>query len=173
MANRSRLPVRQGKRAVTWSSIITRMNATAVGGAKVTGTGIGLSVGLSATLIRSRGLVQVHFDPTSIGDVFLFGIGLAIYSSDAFATGQAAMPGPLSDAGYDWIWYQTMLFGPAFAAAETGTNIVENMWIDLDSKAMRKRKDAQTLGWICEGNIISGGGSVDIGLSCRHLFKFN
>ena len=64
-----------------------------------------------------------------------------------------------------------MMLGPAVSATESETSIMQNLWIEIDSKAMRKMKPNQTLGWIVEASVRSGGGSVDWGLSCRHLFK--
>jgi len=160
------------KRAVAWSNILTSMSVVANSGSKTLGTSIGLSLFGGDTLIRTRGWASFHFDPTSIADSFNVGIALGLYSDDAFAAGAASMPGPLSDAGYDWIFHTTRIFGPTFTATEDGTNILHNVWLDVDSKAMRKVKPNQTLAWISEGAIISGGGSFDCSVSTRHLFKF-
>ena len=158
------------KRQYIWANIVTHMFSVGLGAAKSAGVGLGLSTLDVITLIRSRGTLSVHFDPTSIADVLKVGVGLGIYSSDAFGIGATAMPGPLSDADWDWVWHKTLLLGLAHSATEDGTNILNNLWIDADSKAMRKMKPNQTLGWMVEGEVTSGGGTFDVGVSCRHLF---
>jgi len=172
MANRAvRAFVRQGpKRQALWANVVTRISALAVT-TKSVGTSIGLVTPDSITLIRSRGQGAVHFDSVNSGDTVQVGIGLGIYTDDAFGIGATAMPGPLTDADWDWVYYKTLMFGPAHVAAETPDSILWNFWFEIDSKAMRKMKANQVLAWIVEGVVISGGGNFDIGLSCRHLFK--
>jgi len=161
------------QRQFVWSDILVRGAGATNGAAKTTGgvEALGVSIGGGVTLIRSRGTAIVHFDPTSIGDLMMVGLGLGVYSSDAFAVGSTAMPGPLSDADYDWIWHQVFTFGPAFSATEDGNDIGENLVIEVDSKAMRKIKPNQAIGWIAEGDILSGGGTFDFSVVSRMLFK--
>ncbi len=161
------------QRQFVWSDILTSMSVEALLGAptKSVGTNLGVGIGGGVTLIRTRGWASFHFDPTSIADTFNVGIGLGVYSSDAFTIGATAMPGPLTDADYDWIFHTTLVFGPAFSATEDGTNIRNNHWLEVDSKAMRKIKPNQTIGWIAEGDVLSGGGTVDLSVSTRYLFK--
>ena len=52
-------------------------------------------------------------------------------------------------------------------------SLLVNLQIEIDTKAMRKQKDAQTLGWMIEMIILSGGGTYDFGLSARHLYKLS
>ncbi len=170
-----RLPAvrRQAKRGLLWADIIPRAAVAVLGAAKNTGN-IGTSIGLvtneTITLVRTRGQLMVHFDPTTLNDVLLVGIGLGVYSDDAFQIGQSAMPGPISDPEWDWVYHKLFMLGPVFTATETGDSIQQNLFIELDSKAMRKMKANQTLGWIFEGLIHSGGGTVDISVVSRHLF---
>ena len=167
-----RVFTQRSTRQFIWSSIVLRSAGIALGTAKSTGGVSALGVTTSgATLIRTRGMMQIHFDPTSIGDTFQWAVGLGIYSSDAFAAGAASLPGPLSDVDYDWVWHKIGAFGPSFSATEDGTNIRNNLWIEIDSKAMRKLKPSQTMGFMVEGIILSGGGTIDFGMSARQLFK--
>ena len=174
MANRfrsSRVPAPQ--RQFIWSDIFTRLSAVAVAGVKVAAgvSAVGLTTGGGLTLIRTRGRLTAHFDSTSISDVVLCAVGLGVYSSDAFAIGQTAMPGPISDGDYDWIYHHIWTFGPSVAAAESEVAITENINIEVDSKVMRKIKPNQTIGWITESLTLSGGGSMDMSVVARHLFK--
>ena len=171
MAHRgfSRSPQRQ----FVWSDIITHLSLVGISAAKVAAgtSALGVATGGGITLIRTRGNLSVHFDPTTVADVVDLGIGLGIFSSDAFATGQAAMPGPLSDADYDWVYHNVFVIPPASTNTETETSLNQNMNVVVDSKAMRKMKPNQTLGWIAEASVLNGGGSWDLGVSARHLFK--
>jgi len=162
---------RAPQRQFVWSNILTSISLVANSGSKAVGTGVGLTSAGGLTLIRTRGWASFHFDPASIADSLQVGIGLGIYSSDAFGAGAASMPGPISDADYDWVYHTTFVLGPTFTATEDGTNILHNLWTEVDFKAMRKMKPNQTLGWIAESLVLSGGGSVDLSVSARHLFK--
>ena len=66
-----------------------------------------------------------------------------------------------------------IVFGPTFTATESDQSLLANLQIEIDTKAMRKQKDAQTLGWMIEMIILSGGGTYDFGLSARHLYKLS
>ncbi len=159
------------QRQFVWSEIVISAFSIALGTAKVAGTGLGVSTGGGITLMRTRGRASVHFDPTSAGDVVQYGIGLGVFTSDAFAAGSASLPGPLTDIDYDWIWHTVGMMGPSFTATEDGTNILHNLWIELDSKAMRKLKPNQTVGFMLEGSIKNGGGTLDLSVAARQLFK--
>jgi len=165
---RGKGPLRQ----FIWSDILTRLAAVSISGKIASGLGaLGVATAGGITLIRTRGRVLYHFDPANISDVVMVALGLGIFSSDAFAAGAVSMPGPITDADYDWVWHNAIVFGPSFEAAESNTSIVGNVNIEVDSKAMRKMKPSQTLGWIAEVSIISGGGTVDLSVVARHLFK--
>ena len=162
------------RRLNLWSNILSDAQRAVLTAGKSAGTiATGVQIGESLTLVRTRGQLAIHFDPTSIADVVQVGVGLGVYASDAFAAGAASMPGPLSDAGWDWVYHKLFMFGPAFTATETGDSIVDNIQMEVDSKAMRKLKDNQVLGWMFELIVISGGGTVDIAVTARHLFKLS
>ena len=124
---RSRVPAPQ--RQYIWSDVQTHLAAVTMGFAKNAAglTALGVQTGGGLTLIRARGQAMIHFDPTTIADVFQVGIGLGVYSSDAFGIGQTAMPGPLSDADYDWIYHRVMIFGPASTATESEVSLMQNL----------------------------------------------
>ena len=163
----------RSQRQFIWSDVLTHLAAVAftvkiAAGASSTG----LETGGGLTLIRTRGMYSFHFDPTSIADVVQWGLGLGVFTSDAFTIGVTAMPGPLTDADYDWIYYKTGVFGPASSGTESEDSLTQNTgYLEVDSKAMRKLKPNQTLGWVAEGIVLSGGGTLDMNVSARHLFK--
>ncbi len=168
---RQRIAGARSQRQFVWSNIVSSMIVTAAASGKAVGTNVGLSSAGGLTLIRTRGWLGIHLDPTTIADALQVGVGLGVFSSDAFAAGGGSMPGPLTEVDYDWVFHTVRVMGPSFTATEDGTNILHNVWVDVDSKAMRKLKPNQVLGWIAEVTILSGGGSIDLGVSARHLFK--
>ncbi len=166
---------RSVKRKSLWADVLTTLASAAVGASKSggnLGTSLGIITQTGLTLIRTRGQLNLHFDPTSINDVLEVGVGMALFSTDAFAAGVASLPGPLSDADYDWAYHRMVMFS-TFTATESDTSIQQNLNIEIDSKAMRKMNSSQTLGWVVEGIIHSGGGTFDVSLVARHLFKLN
>ncbi len=175
MTNRAPFRSRGSVRQALWAGEITRAATLGLASGKSNGalTNLGLSTGESITLIRSRGSAIVHFDPTAAGDVVEFGLGLGIFTTDAFVLGVTGQPGPVTDAGWDWVYYKTLMLGPSFTATEDSAGLIQNWQIEVDSKAMRKMKANQTLGWVAEMAVRSGGGTVDFGVACRHLFKLS
>ena len=172
MANRSFVRRAGPKRAAAWSPVITSLVGQGVT-TKSTGNlfATGVEFDETVTLIRSRGMFMAQFDAAAINDVVEVGIGMGVYSADAFAIGQTAMPGPLTDPDWDWVWYKTFVFGPALTATQSELGIPQNLWGEIDSKAMRKLKSNQVVGWMVERVVLAGAGTIDIGLSCRHLLK--
>ena len=172
---RARTFVRAPRRQNLWSNILTDFATAALASGKtgggLGGGGTGLAVAESITLVRTRGQLMVHFDPTTANDVVRVGFGLGIFSNDAFGIGITAVPGPLTDAGWDWVYHKLFMMGPVFSATETDNSINQNVMFEIDSKAMRKMKDNQTLGWVGEMQVVSGGGTIDFSATARHLFK--
>jgi len=160
------------KRQYIWSNILTHIGASGMTGKNAAGlTALGMALTSTITLVRTRGYARVHFDPTATSDVMQFCMGLGVFSSDAFTVGVTALPGPLTDADYDWIYFNTLLFGPALGATELEDSRWQTAEFEIDSKAMRKIKPNQTIGWVFESVILNGGGTMDANVSARHLFK--
>ena len=169
-----RFEQRGPQRQFIWSGILLQAAGAALASGKSTGGlgALGVTSGGGVTLIRTRGMYNVHFDPTSVNDVVQFAMGLALFSSDAFTAGAASLPGPISDLDYDWIWHQNILLGPTFTATEGTADLMQNTgYRELDSKAMRKLKPSESMGFVVEAAILSGGGTIDFSMSARQLFK--
>ena len=81
------------------------------------------------------------------------------------------MPGPLSDADYDWIWHSVFALGPSISNTETETALGSNRPFVVDSKAMRKLKPNQVVAWVMEGELQNGTPTFDANVACRMLFK--
>ena len=137
--------------------IIWNLGQTAVGG---------------VTIVRIRGAVSGWLEVvTTIGDGFsevAFGIG--IVSQDAFAIGGTAMPGPISDPGWDWMWI-------GYLGAVIGLNTTERndgidaFRLEIDTKAMRKMQPNQTIFGILETESEIGAATLSFGAMTRMLAK--
>ena len=157
-----------------WADVVTHLAGPGVTTKTVAATtAIGGAVNFAATLVRTRGDLLCQFDPANIADIMQVGIGLAVVSADAFAIGSTAVPGPLTDADWTWIYHRLVTFGPAIAAAQTETALPQHARIEVDSKAMRKVKPNEVIAWVAESIVLSGGGSLDVFVTARHLFKIN
>ena len=164
---RARTFVRLGpQRQFIWSDVLLQASGTVAAGAKSTGSLSALGMFASGvTLIRTRGRVVATMITGAISDVTQYGIAIGIFSSDAFAAGVASLPGPLMDADYDWLWYLTGAFGPSLAGTEDERSMMTTISLELDSKAMRKLKPNQMVGFVAEAVAFNGAVGIDFSVS--------
>ena len=165
-AVRTRGPQRQ----TTWVGPADQNFVSVASGAKVIiGSFDAAANGLpSPTVIRSRGEVAYKVNAV-MADVNLAGAyGVAIVSDRAFTAGAASIPGPFTDAGWDG-WFVWRSFSTAFEFADATGRMIVSERQEVDSKAMRKITDDETLVLMCE----SQAGAVDISMQLRFLFKLS
>ena len=77
-------------------------------------------------------------------DGFTGAIGIGIVTADAFAIGATAMPGPLSDMSFSWLYHSffnlfSFATGQEFGQGMTGVRIA------IDSKGMRIQDASEVL----------------------------
>ncbi len=132
-----------------WASIgglVTSLSASI-------GTIIGSSLAFLApfTILRCRGQFLVTFDETAVAnDKAVFGMGLAVVSTDAATAGAGSLPEPISDPEYPWLYwtdFDLLTLVSSASGSAWGTN---NRLVQYDTKAMRKVKPGQSLVWIAE-----------------------
>jgi len=100
------------------------------------------------TIVRIRGHFQLFLTlVTAVGDGFHGAIGIGVFTNEAFASGAAAIPGPLTDADYDgWMYHQFIdVHGITLTEADGSNAVVMVQAGEIDSKAMRIQEDSQTL----------------------------
>ena len=118
-------------------------------------TGIILVLDPKSTIVRIRGEALL-FLQTNIAatDGFSGGLGIGIVSSDAFAAGAASCPGALTDSAWDgWMWHTFFhIHSPKSALAVSAGDQAAFQRITIDSKAMRKIGDNETLIGSIEAN---------------------
>ena len=115
-----------------------------------------------STIVRIRGCWG--FDPGAATSL-LIGLGIAVVSDQAVAAGIASIPKPITDEGWDgWMWRMCRYAGTRYSN--------EQSWGDIDSKAMRKWDDGDSLVCIAENiNINVGGAAAITSINARVLVK--
>ncbi len=114
---------------------------------------IGVTLGEGAdpsTILRIRGRYAVFATPNAAADVETVQMGIIVVSATAGAVGGASLPGPIADAGADWLWYDTVFLDAVDATAANGQNIGLNRYGTIDSKGMRKIRTDQALVFMAE-----------------------
>ena len=142
--SRYRTQVRSPKRLSEWGA------GPLDTGSPITGTGDsvwdgGSVVGLSATLIRIRGLFSIYIKTAdAVNSGFAGAVGIGIASTDAFTAG--ALPDPSGDTTWPWIWHSFFDIRAITATLADGVNAGSVfMRFPIDSKAMRKQNPDETL----------------------------
>jgi len=118
------------------------------------------------TITRIRG--QVSVGPQAGGaDLDIVGAwGMAIVSDQAFAAGQASIPGPFDEASWDG-WFAHGFFSMKLdVTTDVGRLLIDRVQ-EIDSKGQRKVSDGETIVIMCESNL----GAFDISLQQRMLLK--
>ncbi len=141
-------------------------NGLSFGTVAANGTSIVNSIAFTdpATILRLIGEVVTVFPNQTLvaNDAAQLTLGIGLVSSDAAAVGFTALPDPLDEPGYDWLWwYSTFLFNMNI----TTENVVPDgsfySRIPIQSKAMRKLKPNMTL--VLVQQYLSESGSPTVG----------
>ncbi len=121
------------------------------------------------TILRTLGdyIITPSQAPTA-GDVAIVAVGLAVISSDAFAAGVTAVPDPVGEPQYPWLFWAShlMFFGgtsvdPAGPAAAVRGKV--------DVKSMRKVKPRESLVWVAEYFDIAGAPPLRVGVGSTRV----
>ncbi len=123
---------------------------------------------LKATVVRTRGIFEVH--PTAFGADLSYGgaYGLGIVSDEAFAAGAASIPRPFDDD--DWAGWLVHGFYGGHLEFQSGVGIMMSLDpVVIDSKAMRKVGPNETLVWVVE----SQAGAVQVRIHARVLMMLS
>ncbi len=123
---------------------------------------------LKPTIVRSRGEVTIR--PQTFGaDLSIGGaLGICVVSDEALAAGTAAIPRPFDDADWGgWMVWQSFFYNLEFSDT-TGLRQVDKSW-QVDSKAMRKVSDGESVVLMCESQT----GAFNCGMHIRQLYKLS
>jgi len=133
------------------------------------------------TIVRIRGTVHIELAAeTAAESLIMYGIGIGLFDDRAFAVANAAgLPKPILDSDDEaWMWMHYGHIGtgpdlsnpPPVESDATGRKIAVD--IEVDSKAMRKWDENQTLAWVCQNALIDGTATeIDVSVFGRMLVK--
>ncbi len=98
-----------------------------------------------ATILRWRGMVSAMFDESQqVGDRASIGFGIGVFSTDAVTLGATALPDPLGEPEYPWVWWSEIDLECFVAAGQEAWGVGRQL-LEIDSKAMRKVKPGQSV----------------------------
>jgi len=141
-------------------------------------TGVTLSQESEATIVRIRGRARIHLrSATTAGDGMSGAVGIGIVTDQAAAIGVTAIPGPFTDADWSgWIWhsyFQIYAVVSQVADADKARNANIDVTLDIDSKAMRKFTQNQTLIAMWEVGVELGAVAINVVGDTRVLVKLS
>ena len=93
------------------------------------------------TLLRTRGRIRATLDAAAIDESFVLAVGLAVVSSKSATIGVTAIPAPVTDGSYPWLWHGFLLGNSFSGVNSTATTDI----LEVDSKAMRKVKEDESV----------------------------
>ncbi len=122
------------------------------------------------TIVRTRGRLWVRSDQSTGTEAPFGALGMAVINDQAITIGITAIPKPVSDAEFDqWFvwepWAASVRFGSSVGFSE------EFLSYEIDSKAMRKVEEGESLVVVMENQAASHGAQFI--LQFRQLVKLN
>ena len=164
--------VRSPRRSMLWSEGPRVVAVSSFSAAGKTAWNIGQNSGGGVTIVRIRGGFTAWLElVTALGDGFSsVAAGIGIVSADAFAVGSTAMPGPLSDPEWDWMWinYFGAMVGSTVTEEFKGLAAVRQV---IDTKAMRKVQPNEVVFGMVESEVEIGAATVTFAAATRMLVK--
>ncbi len=146
----------------------TQVNSSAT---RILGSGVALTTEDRVTLVRLRGhLVANVASATAAGDGVVGAFGIALVTSDAFAVGVSAVPDPLTEAEFQWLYYTKVSWRVPAPSADIRDGY--DRTIVIDNKAMRKWRDGMTMVGILE-TVLIGTADVRVDFDTRLLVKLS
>ena len=161
--SRQRRPRRNTSWVAAASGIVQRTSS----GSTLFGFG-GQAVVDGLTIMRTRGHLGIYLSAGAAAlDGFDGAVGLAIVSENAFGVGITAVPTPITDEAWDgWFWFSH--FSVKVPSANNFAGNASSIQIPVDSKAMRKIKNTDTIIAVLEATEV-GGATVNMSLQTRML----
>ncbi len=97
------------------------------------------------TIVRTRGSIWIESDQEAADEEPMGAVGLLVASDQAIAAGVASLPDPISEAA-SGLWFVWLPFATVIIAVGGAAGARQGWEFPIDSKAMRKVSDGQTIG---------------------------
>ena len=122
------------------------------------------------TIIRTRGIWSIRGDQETVDELQETALGCILVSDQAAAVGISAVPTPVAESGSSWHVFETMVSHFRVVTA-TGAQEAQNRLLTIDSKAMRKVEEGQTVITVVQNGPNSNGVTNNVFL--RTLIKLH
>ena len=145
-------------------------------GKTILGSGLVLAAGMDvATIVRTRGYLFAGITGAGAAlDSFHCAFGVAIVSTEAFVAGVASIPGPLTELDWNgWMVHQTFKVMQKTTISDDNFGPGTLYTSEVDSKAMRKFNDNETLVAVLEVVEVGTGPSMRVMWDSRILLKLH
>ena len=124
---------------------------------------------VTSTLMRTRGEILASIDGPVDGDKTLISVGLIVGTPEQVAAGTGSFPNPFDDMDGEWLWHGFLpLLSQGVVATENST--IHAARLAVDSKAMRRMKQTQSVVAIATVDPLAGTPAVDLIMAFRQLF---
>ncbi len=121
------------------------------------------------TLVRTRGEVSIRASAYNADLNIVGAFGMCVVSDQAFAAGVASVPEPFTDAGWNgWFVWQSFNYVIEHST-DVGKQAPADRVYQVDSKAMRKIAENETVVLVCESFV----GALTISMPVRMLIKLS
>ena len=143
-------------------------------------SGVVLTAAGEDTIVRIRGSCEIFLTAaTAQADGFAGALGIGIVTSQAFAAAVASVPTPMTELDWDgWMWHQFfhvhaggIIDGSVAGDQDQVNAVAAAVRFDIDSKAMRKQNDQETLMGVIEMGTETGTASARFAADTRILVK--
>ncbi len=167
-----RAVVRAPKRKVTWVGPADQSYVSVASGGSTLLQSFDPAAGgpfPKPTIVRVRGEVSMRLDSYAVDIAVVGAFGCCVVDNEAFTAGIASIPTPLTNSSWDgWFVWLPMHFSLEFGSAIGVQVPADRVWT-IDSKAMRKVSNDQTIVWVAESEV----GAFDISVQTRILMMLS
>ncbi len=160
-----RFTARAQRRPGTWSRFVdTGIVAVPAASKVLVASAVLSNPGINETLRRVRGFILLLSDQTAATERQLGAFGICVASDAAVAAGAASLPGPVTELDDD-LWQTWLPLQGALTVVSGVGFILQDNKIQIDSKAMRRIQQGQSLAIMAENASATFGFSVYLAVS--------
>ena len=117
------------------------------------------------TITRMIGQYTASVSSTTALTTGTIALGMAVVRAEAFAAGVAALPSPISDPDFEWLYYGSVILRNPNLVFQDGP--AASIVVPFDVRGQRIVRAGQTVVWIGEAEI----STIFTGVTGRYLVK--